>query len=319
MSTSPPPSDYTLYVLLGVCTLAVAIGVAFEFVEDWQKAKEKREWNERNPWSPIVPKVGFVLLVVGLAGEIVFQVWLEQRDTTFKTDAARAITNADSRATSAEQHATESNGFAAHASELAANATERAIRLLRMESNRELTDDGSDQFENLAKFKGVPIWVEPQLSLLKNWSEWREPENFAASFINLRQVGWQTPIILNQHDPKRFDIPGGPVVVNVTVYSQFPKGDNNFRGSPDALLLDSPDKEEWATAEALKLYIDSSGCGPARHWPISDVRRMLPKGFPSDGILVMIGEHDVQSALAKEKRSLQEQIRQERRDELTGQ
>jgi hypothetical protein len=89
---SASPSDLALYVWLGVCTVAVVIGVAFEFVEDWQKAKEKREWHERNPWSPILPKVGFAFLVLGLAGEIVFQTWIEKRDTVFKTDAANRIT-----------------------------------------------------------------------------------------------------------------------------------------------------------------------------------------------------------------------------------
>jgi hypothetical protein len=95
---SVSPSDVTLYVWLGICTVAVVIGVALEFAEDWQKVQDKREWHERNPWSPLLPKIGFALLVLGLAGEIVLQTWIETRDTAFKIDAARRIEDAYERA-----------------------------------------------------------------------------------------------------------------------------------------------------------------------------------------------------------------------------
>jgi hypothetical protein len=63
-----------------VFTIAVVVGVILEGAEHWEDIKHKR-------WKPVIPKIGFLILVIGLAGEWKFQSLIGQRDTQFRNDA----------------------------------------------------------------------------------------------------------------------------------------------------------------------------------------------------------------------------------------
>lgn len=88
---------------LWAATIAVVVGVVLEVIKDIQEVKEKIEWNERRPWRPIIPKVGSVILVLGLAFEIVFQTKISQREATFRTAAANRIEKLNNEADDARR------------------------------------------------------------------------------------------------------------------------------------------------------------------------------------------------------------------------
>ena len=252
--------------------------------------------------------VGVVLVFGGIALEF-WQGTLADSES----DGIRQDQEAHILAT--ESQASQSNQEAIDALKIASDATERAIRLLRIEGNRQLIDDGSDQFENLAKFKGVPVWIETTVSFAAGPFAWLEPEDFANSFFTLRRVGWDNPTILNRRDPRRAEILAGPDIDGVHIYSREPDTtDPVFRNrSPDEITLDSPEKKEWAAAEALTRYLRSIGSGPVTHWSFSDE---LPKGFPPNGIFITIGSHDAPRAITEEERNLEDAVWERRRVQM---
>ncbi len=98
-------SDFALYIALGVCAIIVVIGVALEAIEDIHKVKETYAWHEKDPWKLVAAKVGLALLVLGLCGETIFQVWIEHKDTHFRADAAHRISTLSDKAESLRKEA----------------------------------------------------------------------------------------------------------------------------------------------------------------------------------------------------------------------
>lgn len=82
-----------LDIWLGLATLTVIVGVALEASEDIQRVREKYLWHERDPWKPILSKIGLVLLVLGLAAELVFQTDIQVREIRQKVRTERLLAN----------------------------------------------------------------------------------------------------------------------------------------------------------------------------------------------------------------------------------
>ena len=69
-----------LYGLLSVASLTVIVGVILEGIEHVGEFREKG-------WKPILPKLGFGLLVLGLAGELVFQTLIFSAESALKRES----------------------------------------------------------------------------------------------------------------------------------------------------------------------------------------------------------------------------------------
>src|SRR5579862_4944362 len=77
-------SEETLHTVLLVCTGAVVFGVVFEGYEYWEAWKK----GER---TPLLPKIGFLILVLGLAGELVVQPFLNAAEEHARRASAEKI------------------------------------------------------------------------------------------------------------------------------------------------------------------------------------------------------------------------------------
>lgn len=77
-------SDASLHALLYACVAAVVLGVILEGHEHWEDFRKKG-------WRPIVPKIGFALLVLGLAGELLLQPLIDAAEERFRMDAKERI------------------------------------------------------------------------------------------------------------------------------------------------------------------------------------------------------------------------------------
>lgn len=141
---------------LWIATLAVVIGVALELIEDASKVKEKLEWHERRPWRPMVPKIGSVILVLGLAFEIAFQTKIAQRDTAFRTSAETRIAMLKQEASNAEKSA--------------ANARLEAAKIEKSVAWRRLTPERATKIaSSLKQFAGQRVNVFTYLGDLEAW------------------------------------------------------------------------------------------------------------------------------------------------------
>lgn len=80
-------SETSLKGILFACTAAVVVGVVLEGYEHWDDLKTKG-------WKPILPKIGFAVLVLGLAGELLIQPFIDRAENDFRLDAKQRILDA---------------------------------------------------------------------------------------------------------------------------------------------------------------------------------------------------------------------------------
>lgn len=66
-----------LYVCLGLMNLLVLVGVIMEGSEIGNEIRT-------TGWRPIAPKLGFIALVLGLSGEMIFQTFIESTDSEYR-------------------------------------------------------------------------------------------------------------------------------------------------------------------------------------------------------------------------------------------
>jgi hypothetical protein len=89
-------SEGTLHRILFACTAAVVLGVIFEGYEHWEDLKKKR-------WRPLIPKIGFVILALGLAGELLIQPFIDSAENAFRIDARERMANLTKETTEAKE------------------------------------------------------------------------------------------------------------------------------------------------------------------------------------------------------------------------
>ena len=73
-----------LHAALYACVIVVIVGVTlegWEHLDDWRK----------KGWHPGWPKIGFGLLVMGLAGELIFALLIDRAAERIRLDAQRAV------------------------------------------------------------------------------------------------------------------------------------------------------------------------------------------------------------------------------------
>src|SRR5437588_3844122 len=107
----------------------------------------KPSWPFKEWHFPLLSAKGFAIFLAGAVA--VYGLYREQTyggevdDTSdqIRSEQQTLIIDAEQRATNAEHDADTSNELASNALKTAADATGRAIRLLRIEANRQLTDD----------------------------------------------------------------------------------------------------------------------------------------------------------------------------------
>jgi hypothetical protein len=92
----------SLYLGLWIATAVVIIGVALEAIEEWGKIKEKVRWSEREPFRPLSPKIGLIILVSGLCAELHFQTALHTRETNMRIAANKALADEQRKTTELE-------------------------------------------------------------------------------------------------------------------------------------------------------------------------------------------------------------------------
>ena len=255
------------------------------------------------------------MLFVGVAmvgGGIIVEIWqggmADDVVDAIRADQQQQIALATERAVDAEDRA-------ANASIEANASNERAVRLLRIESDRQVIVY-SDAFDKLRAFKNISVWVNVAGATIKTLSDrnldqslrpqifqqLEEKGRFASTFDALKAVGWNVTV-LSPNDPRAIYMPAGPDADAVTVYSRGPEDVWQCDDTPYAVATNTPEMNECAAAGALAKYLSAIGAGPARHSSV-DRYVSLPKGMPSDAILVMIGAHNTPAALEDEERSL---------------
>src|SRR5262245_4815620 len=74
----------TLNHFLLVAIIFVLVGVVMESFEHVAEYK-------KHGWKPVMPKIGFVLLVIGLAAELTLHPLMEQADTKIRIEADQKI------------------------------------------------------------------------------------------------------------------------------------------------------------------------------------------------------------------------------------
>lgn len=77
-------SEGSFHRILFACIAAVVLGVVLEGYEHWEDFRKRG-------WRPIVPKVGFAILVLGLAGELFIQPFIDSAENSFRIDAKQRI------------------------------------------------------------------------------------------------------------------------------------------------------------------------------------------------------------------------------------
>lgn len=83
------------YECLTAASLAVIIGVLLEGYDLYTDYRERG-------WSPVLPKIGFLVLVMGLAGEVLFQSKIESADTALRIEAEITVARLQTEARKAE-------------------------------------------------------------------------------------------------------------------------------------------------------------------------------------------------------------------------
>lgn len=73
-----------LNVGLSAATIFVVLGVLLEGAEHWEDIRKKG-------WKPRIPKIGFLILLIGLAGAWKFQSLIAQADTDVRVEAIKEM------------------------------------------------------------------------------------------------------------------------------------------------------------------------------------------------------------------------------------
>ena len=127
--------------LLTVASIIVIVGVLLEGHELWEEIKHKG-------WKPIWPKLGFGILIIGLAAETLMQSRIEIIDDALKresdvklADTQKEAGRLSSEAKTAEGKIADAQKEAATANRAAAEATERAARIEQAAAWRILTPE----------------------------------------------------------------------------------------------------------------------------------------------------------------------------------
>jgi hypothetical protein len=151
-----------LYNWLKVSALLVIVGVFLEEGQEiWSEIKE-------SGWRTIrhrCAKIGFVLLVVGLCLELLFQTRIESVDAELKRESDTKIAQLGKEADKARAAIAQSEAETAKANEAAAKANEQAADLekqatnLRIELEKERTSTSArsltkEQFDAIQEIKG---------------------------------------------------------------------------------------------------------------------------------------------------------------------
>jgi hypothetical protein len=144
---------------LSVATIAVVVGVLLEGAEHWDDIRKRG-------WKPVIPKIGFFILIVGLAGEWKFQSLIGQADTQFRVGAIKQM---------------------AALNKEAADARLETAKIEKEYGPRKLTEEQLQSLADKAKpFAGTEIIF----SVNTNDTE---SANFAMQIASpLKEVGWQT-------------------------------------------------------------------------------------------------------------------------------
>jgi len=246
----------------------------------------------------------FLAGMVAVAGIYIEQTYGKQVDDV--TDEIRSIQR---------EEIGDAENRADAASKSADTSSERAIRLLRIESDRHVIVY-SDAFDKLRTFNNISVWVQiaaPRLSDFANRPNVEpsqiaekiiEQEDFAATFNRFKAIGWNVTV-LSEYDPRAVYMPAGPDSIAVHIHSRGPNDMYVCDNDPYAVELSTPEMNECAAAGALAGYLRLIGAGPATHWPLESSPLETPKEMPVGTILVMVGSHDVPAALEEEERSIE--------------
>jgi hypothetical protein len=281
-----------------VATLIVVLGVALEGAEHLHDIRTKG-------WRPLVPKVGFAVLVIGLALETMFEARSHKDDSQFRANATwraagleKQIADANERAAAATRSAAQANARAADARVEEEKLRAENLKFERLFGGRNIVVD--DAFNKLSHFKGLTLIVQvikfpetfPPPPSLPPDRDHTEAARFADSFAQLKLVGWKI-------DPDKPYTTVGWAMEGVHVYSRRPEpgkpwGEYEMM-DPYDLPIDTPQRKAWAAAEALTRYLSSDlGFKSATHFVADQMTGEITmpeplKDFPLDAVVVVVG------------------------------
>lgn len=161
---------------LRICVGVVVMGVALEGPEAWREFQSafSREIKHHGRWIPALAFAGWILVVIGLAGEIVFETLVSQSDGTIRTFDANLIKAARIDTVAARGQADAARSETAKLNVRAKEAELELFRLQQKQIPRRLSDQQKrDIARGLSRFNGQYAQIEfqtfsPELKFAKD-------------------------------------------------------------------------------------------------------------------------------------------------------
>jgi hypothetical protein len=216
--------------------LIVLIGVVLEGVEYRHQIKT-------TGWRPIIPKIGFAVLVAGLATEAVFETFSFKDDSKFRADA-------DMQAALLQQKAADANERAGLANQKAQEAQRDAFRYVKTLLPRSMAIVPGRYLEELHKYSGTPVFIgiaggDPEVLRFSKSMAWA---------LNSSEIGWKAQQIPELATANRLEDR------EVSVLSWQPEHESEEKylwTGQWSQVRDSPEKTAAMAANAFREYLNA--------------------------------------------------------------